>query len=515
MLMRKTFSRLLNSYPNFKYFLLRFGKSKFSSIPKDFQKDLSNDPRKSVLIFTERYWDIHVAWELYISKILQLRNFRVVIVGCDGLNDFCDSFKLEDRNNICLNCSFSLKKACTKFGVEYISMREYLHNNISHLNQNIVDLTDLSFCKELVECSTMRHLRSNRLDDFYWPITEEKFIKSLRRTNDFLSIFLSSNNFDLFVVLNGQFANSRLFIEYSKVLNKPFLTYERGNIKNSLVVSINKNAVPFTMKDLWEVNSKNNLSSSQINKLYQYLNSRDKVGNGHVNFFPSINNNEVGIRNYLNFNICNKTYCLFTNLIWDSAVYGQDTIFTNMYSWIKTTIDFFVQNPTKNLVIRIHPAEVRITWWQTRYSTLDFINLNFDVLPSNIKIIEPANSASSYELMKIADVGLIYTSTAGLEMGILNKPVISSANGHFSGLNLIYEAHSKMNYIDLLNTNLNPMKNQKSNLEIYMYLLYFKKMISVKDINESNGFEFKIDSHKHIDLNFSDFILNTVKEVLK
>jgi hypothetical protein len=186
-----------------------------------------------------------------------------------------------------------------------------------------------------------------------------------------------------------------------------------------------------------------------------------------------------------------------------------------MYSWIKTTIDFFVQNPTKNLVIRIHPAEVRITWWQTRYSTLDFINLNFDVLPSNIKIIEPANSASSYELMKIADVGLIYTSTAGLEMGILNKPVISSANGHFSGLNLIYEAHSKMNYIDLLNTNLNPMKNQKSNLEIYMYLLYFKKMISVKDINESNGFEFKIDSHKHIDLNFSDFILNTVKEVLK
>ena len=33
--------------------------------------------------------------------------------------------------------------------------------------------------------------------------------------------------------------------------------------------------------------------------------------------------------------------------------------------------------------------------------------------------------------MKICDIGLVYTSTTGLEMGYLNKPVISVANAHY------------------------------------------------------------------------------------
>jgi hypothetical protein len=152
------------------------------------------------------------------------------------------------------------------------------------------------------------------------------------------------------------------------------MIHDKNKFKNSLVFSVNNNAVPFTMKEIFVEYDNYILNSNDKTKLYNYLNTRDKVGNGHINFFPIIENNISKISAELNIKPNSKIYCLFTNLIWDSSVYGQDTIFNNMYEWIEETIFYFISNPTKHLIIRIHPAETRITWWKTRYTTADFIN---------------------------------------------------------------------------------------------------------------------------------------------
>ena len=109
--------------------------------------------------------------------------------------------------------------------------------------------------------------------------------------------------------------------------------------------------------------------------------------------------------------------------------------------------------------------------------------------------------------MKISDIGLIYTSTTGLEMGILNKPVISVANGHYSGLNILYEASSIDHYIKLLNEIHLPMPSQVLKIEKYMFLLYFIKMIKVDDINENLGYQFKIKNQSQINPDFEKSIL--------
>ena len=510
--MRKYFSFIINKYPILKYLIYTFKQKDIFTIPHDFKfvKENIQPKKNNILIFTERYWSIHTAWELYIGKILQNKNYNVTVIGCGGYNTFCDAFKLEDQSNssICINCAYSLKKSCSKFGIKYISMLEFMNNN-HNIKSNIkIDLNKEDLESKIVECSTFRHIRSNNIyDDNYSP-TKKKFLKSLNNTNNFFSNFLSTHHFDLFFVLNGQFANSNLLIQYSNLLNRKYITYERGNIKNSLVFSVNNNAVPFTMKEIFVEYDNYILNSNDKTKLYNYLNTRDKVGNGHINFFPIIENNISKITAELNINPNSKIYCLFTNLIWDSAVYGQDTIFNNMYEWIKKTIIYFISNPNKHLIIRIHPAETRITWWKTRYTTADFINSNFKNLPSNITIIDSSNTISSYILMKISDIGLIYTSTTGLEMGILNKPVISVANGHYSGLDILYEASSIDHYIKLLNEINLPMPSQVIKIEKYMFLLYFIKMIKVVDIDENLGYHFRIKNQSQINPDFEKSILN-------
>lgn len=480
----------------------------FWSIPIDFlDKKIPSIDDKRVLFFSERYWPVHNAWEFYIAKILELSDYKVTVIGCDGLNSFCDSYTLEKSDSICSDCKLNLKKMCNFHGIDFVSMNEYLgeYKDDSRIQSPIIN--DFEF-KEIVECSVMRHLRSNQRNDSNWDIVEQKFVQALNNVDHFLGVFLKKNKFDYFFVLNGQFANSNLFLKYAKKYCVDFVTYERGNIKNSLIFSKNKNAVPFDMKDLF-LSDQYNIN---VDDLYNYLNTREKVGNGHVPFFTNTIRDIKQIKEKLNLNYNNKTFVLFTNLIWDSAVYNQDTIFENMYEWVLETILFFNNHPQFNLIIRIHPAEHKITWWKTRYSTLDAILDSGISLNQNIKVINSNEIFSSYSLMEISDVGLVYTSTTGLEMAIDNKPVIMSANSNYSSCNLVYEPSSKSEYLKLLNANLKPLINQKMRVEKFLYLLYFIKTVKVYDLNESYTFNYTINSLSALDVQFKNTLIKLFRD---
>jgi hypothetical protein len=496
-------------YSHFKYIISFFLKRNgFWSIPKDFRGEKSSSiDVKRVLIFSERYWSIHNAWELYVAKILELSDYKVTVIGCDGLNSFCDSYTLEKSESICSDCKLNLKKMCSFHGIEYVSMNEYheKHKYDSKIQSPVVN--DLGF-NEIVECSVMRHLRSNQRSDVNWDIVEQKFVKALKKVDEFLSVFLEKYKFDYFFVLNGQFANSNLFLKYAKKYSVNYVTYERGNIKNSLIFSKNKNAVPFDMKDLF-LGEEFNIN---LDELYNYLITREKVGNGHVPFFTDTISDIYHIREQLKLNYKNKTFVLFTNLIWDSAVYNQDTIFKNMYEWVVETILFFNDHPQFNLIIRIHPAEQKITWWKTRYSTMDAILDSGIILNQNIKVINSNEIFSSYSLMEISDVGLVYTSTTGLEMAIENKPVIMSANSNYSGCNLVYEPGSISEYLELLKINLKPLINQKKRVEKFLYLLYFVKTVKVNDLNESYTFNYTINSISDSDVQFKNALIKLFRD---
>ena len=54
-----------------------------------------------------------------------------------------------------------------------------------------------------------------------------------------------------------------------------------------------------------------------------------------------------------------KTIGLTTNVIWDAQIHYDDTIFPSMMEWVYETLIYFSKNQHYNLLIRVHPTEIK------------------------------------------------------------------------------------------------------------------------------------------------------------
>ena len=118
--------------------------------------------------------------------------------------------------------------------------------------------------------------------------------------------------------------------------------------------------------------------------------------------------------------------------LWDSAIQDQDVAFESLRHWLLDAIEWARRTPDIDLVIRIHPAEVHIAIHPTREQMADVIAAHVAALPENVRVVAPDSPISSYTLMRAASVGLVYSSTSGLEMATLGLPVVAAAAAHFT-----------------------------------------------------------------------------------
>ena len=137
---------------------------------------------------------------------------------------------------------------------------------------------------------------------------------------------------------------------------------------------------------------------------------------------------------------------LATNVLGDSLVLGRDLFCTNMADWILRTIQFFADHPQAQLVIRIHPGER----YMTGSSMVDTVKNTFPQLPENIRLVGPMDKTNTYDLMEIISLGLVYTTTTGLEMAMNRIPVVVAGDTHYRGRGFTLDPASWEEYFTLL-----------------------------------------------------------------
>ena len=106
------------------------------------------------------------------------------------------------------------------------------------------------------------------------------------------------------------------------------------------------------------------------------------------------------------------TILLLTNVIWDAQLHYPANAFPNMIVWLIETIRYFAKRPELNLVIRVHPAEIR-GGLPSRQLAADEIRWNFPELPSNVHIVAPDQDLSTYALAKLCNAAIIYGTDRG------------------------------------------------------------------------------------------------------
>ena len=119
---------------------------------------------------------------------------------------------------------------------------------------------------------------------------------------------------------------------------------------------------------------------------------------------------------------------LAANVLGDSLTLGRNIFAESMSEWITKTVQYFARRTDVQLVVRIHPGE-KIVPLAKSMGTV--VREALPEIPSHIHAIGALDNVNTYDLIEIADLGLAYTTTVGVETAMNGIPVISCGETHY------------------------------------------------------------------------------------
>ena len=165
-----------------------------------------------------------------------------------------------------------------------------------------------------------------------------------------------------------------------------------------------------------------------------------------------------------------------TNVLGDSLTLGRERISPTMADMIVGTIQHFIDHPEAQLLVRVHPGELKVHGT----SMIDVIDQHFKTLPEHIHIIRPSDKTNTYDLVEIADLGIVFTTTVGMEMAMAGIPVIVTGKTHYANKGFTHEPSDWQAYTRLLKAMVaNPVayrltEKQIEQVWLYAYLFFFE-----------------------------------------
>lgn len=235
---------------------------------------------------------------------------------------------------------------------------------------------------------------------------------------------------DVVIIPNGMIQEYGAVYEAARALDIPTSTYEFGEQDQRAWLAQNQPVMYFNEMDaLWEARRTRKLDKEQRAWLESFLAARQGLSTGDK--FAHLwqkTDREGGAKTRAHLGLDNRPVVLLpTNVLGDSATLGRAVFSRSSSEWIERVVPFFANRHEVQLVVRIHPAET----WTVGPSVADIIRIVLPELPSHIHMIGPKEKVNTYDLMDIADLALVYTTHAGLEMATRGIPVLVSGGAHY------------------------------------------------------------------------------------
>jgi hypothetical protein len=257
---------------------------------------------------------------------------------------------------------------------------------------------------------------------------------------------LARGGYDRVLTVNGGLYESAVLLKACKAAGVPCVTTEISERDNTLHFAVDKAAWDLDIDDLWLADAPHRLTAERADRVaaMRRLRSVPQAASGQVVRFQTANVEEAAkIRSNLHLDASQKLALLCCNVVWDSAVLGKARTHATMREWLIDTIRWFAQRPGWQLVIRTHPHE---DVWGSNEPVSKLIRQAFAVLPANVRLIHPSDPINTYSLLPLADFGLVFSTTVGLEMAMEGLDVVTAAKVHYAGRGFTIDPGSREQY---------------------------------------------------------------------
>jgi hypothetical protein len=259
---------------------------------------------------------------------------------------------------------------------------------------------------------------------------------------------LGRSRADAVLIPNGLVTELGAFYQASRYLGLPTITYEFNDQREQIWVAQNDVVMHQNTNALWQARGSMPLTEAQLRKIQDFEEAREGArtyAKGTRRWQDAPSEGGEGLRTRLGLDR-RPIVLLATNVMGDSLTLGRNIFAASMAEWIERTVAYFVGRSDVQLVIRIHPGERLIKG----PSMMRVIEAAAPGQPEHIRVIGPAEKINTYDVMGLAQLGLAYTTTVGLEMAMRGIPVIAAGKTHYRGRGFAKEPDSWDEYFGML-----------------------------------------------------------------
>ncbi len=271
-----------------------------------------------------------------------------------------------------------------------------------------------------------------------------------RRAAWAVSRWLEQNRPDVLVVPNAAVLEFATAYEVARRLGVPVVSYEFEYLRERVWLAQGDPVMALNTDGLWEAVAERPLTAAQQKALGEMMTARrgGRTWGVHARAWQRVGRaGGQAVRQRLGLDE-RPVVLLATNVFGDSVTLGRQVFSQGMGDWLAETLRFFAAHPQVQLVVRVHPGESMLAPGGT--SMLDIVKRTLPDLPSHIKVVPPEADVNSYDVMEMASLGLVYTTTLGLEMAMDGIPVVVAGQVHYRGRGFTLDPTTWEAYFGLL-----------------------------------------------------------------
>jgi hypothetical protein len=486
----------------------------------------SVDFKKKKFLFNTQYIWTYSELEFMCAAQLQSEGHEVIIIICDGLP--YSEREISDLPNIksYKSCSNRTIRYCNAYGLKYLKISSFLNaeeknqahelslkniSELSNLTKNNINLGDYA------KRNHSHYFKGDVKPEGSFELIYRQAFESAYLIETSISNLLSEyKDYDL-VTANGKFIQTGIPVELTKNIGNSFYTYEVFRQGDCVLLDKNRCSLEQRMDDIWDNLKTTALNEQQKKKLYHSFDLQQKSTSL---IEPLWDDSRIDaddeIISLLGIDTNKKVIACYPNVYWDSVHMGMKSVSKDLTSWLVDMINFAKFNQDFQVIIRTHPAELKVAEIiQSKFTISDSLHEVFEVMPSNVIIIEPKSNVSSYSLARIADANLLWNGTMGLELALRGiKPVVI-ADAYYAnkGFTLDFLAFEDLeSYLINMQGKPSVSESEKRLLEVFCYHNRFKRRFNAPFYKGSwsymyNYSHIKLGRNKVLD-NMSGFLLD-------
>ena len=261
------------------------------------------------------------------------------------------------------------------------------------------------------------------------------------------------STYDAVVIPNGSILEFGALYQTARFIGLPTVTYEFGEQRERVWVCRDSEVMRLETGDLWKARGTTPLEPAERRQIEDLIQAR-KGGVEWQQFGRLWQRGErLGARHVrasLGLDEARPVVLLATNVVGDSLALNRQIFTGGMAEWLAETLRYLAGRADVQTVVRIHPGELLGAGMPSE----QVVRSTLPDVPPHVVLIPPESKVNTYDLIESAHLGLVYTSTAGLEMTMHGVPVITAGQTHYRGKGFTDDPDTLASYFSILDQRL-------------------------------------------------------------